>query len=98
MNHKGKIIGACVLIVLLTSTVGSVGVIPKISEPQTLGILEYEPRSHDFGDMFEGELNTTIFEIWTSGGCCELSFDLSWNCPWLDAFRQVVFQMGNMFR
>ena len=86
MNHKGKIIGASVLIVLLTSTVGSVGVIPKISEPQTLGILEYEPRSHDFGDMFEGELNTTIFEIWTSGGCCELSFDLSWNCPWLDAF------------
>lgn len=86
MKSSGKIIGAGVFFILLVSTIGSIGVIPKNSDPQPLGILEYEPRSHDFGEMFEGESNTTIFEIWTSGGCCELSFDLTWDCPWIDAF------------
>jgi hypothetical protein len=86
MRISGKIIGAGVLFILLISTVGSIGITPTNDDPQPLGILEYEPRSHDFGDMFEGEWNTTIFEIWTSGGCCELSFDLSWDCPWIDAF------------
>ena len=86
MKNVGKIGGAGVLFILLISTVGSIGVTPQNEDPQTLGILEYEPRSHDFGEMFEGEINSTIFEIWTSGGCCELSFDLSWDCPWLDAF------------
>ncbi len=86
MKINGKIIGAGMLSLLLISTVGSIGVPPKNDEPQPLGILEYEPRSHDFGEMFEGETNTTIFEIWTSGGCCELSFNLTWDCPWIDAF------------
>lgn len=86
MKIYGKIIGAGVFFLLLVSTVGSIGVTPKNDDPQPLGILEFEPRSHDFGEMFEGETNTTIFEIWTSGGCCELSFDLAWDCPWIDAF------------
>jgi len=86
MKISGKIIGAGVLFILLFSTVGSIGVTPKNNDPQPLGILEYEPKSHDFGDMFEGEINSTIFDIWTSGGCCELSFDLTWDCPWIDAF------------
>jgi hypothetical protein len=86
MKNSGKIFGAGVLFLLLLSTVGSIGVPPHEGNSHPLGILEYEPRSHDFGDMYEGETNTTIFEIWTSGGCCELSFDLTWDCPWIDAF------------
>ena len=86
MKISGKIIGAGILFILIISTVGSIGVTPKNSDPQPLGILEYEPRSHDFGEMYEGEINDTIFDIWTSGGCCELSFDLTWECPWIDAF------------
>jgi hypothetical protein len=66
--------------------VGSIGLTSHINNPHTLGILEYEPKSHDFGDMFEGETNSTIFDIWTSGGCCELIFNLTWDCPWVTVF------------
>lgn len=83
---KIKIIGAGALFALLVANIGSISAIPQNDNPQPLGYLVYEPHSHDFGNMSEGEINSTIFEIWTEGGCCELSFDLSWNCPWIDAF------------
>jgi hypothetical protein len=87
MKYDGKkIIGAGALIILLVMNVGSIGLTSHINNPHTLGILEYEPKSHDFGDMFEGETNSTIFDIWTSGGCCELIFNLTWNCPWVTVF------------
>jgi hypothetical protein len=86
MKISSNIIVVGILFILIISTVGSIGVTPKNDDPQPLGILEYDPRSHDFGEMFEGEINDTIFDIWTSGGCCELSFDLTWECPWIDAF------------
>jgi hypothetical protein len=87
MKYKGKkIIGAGALLLLLIANVGAIGVIPQNRNPQPLGILEYEPKSHDFGNMSEGEINSTTFDIWTSGGCCELIFNLTWNCPWVTVF------------
>ncbi len=87
MKYDGKkIFGAGVLFILLVTNVGSIGLLSQPNDPQPLGILEYEPKSHDFGDMFEGETNTTIFDIWTSGGCCELIFNLTWDCPWITVF------------
>jgi hypothetical protein len=85
-NTVGKIFGAGVLFVLLVSTIGSIGAPFKRSTSQTLGILNYDPQYHDFGDMYEGETNYTIFEIWTSGGCCELTFNLTWNASWITVF------------
>jgi Viral BACON domain len=87
MTYDGKkIIGAGVLILLLVINIGSIGLTSHINDPQPLGILEYEPKSHDFGDMYEGETNSTVFDIWTSGGCCELIFNLTWDCPWVTVF------------
>jgi hypothetical protein len=88
MKHGGKvkIFGAGVFFLLLIATVGSMGVATKKNTPQPLGILEFDPQSHDFGNMSEGEINSTIFDIWTSGGCCELIFNLTWDCEWITVF------------
>ncbi len=85
-SGKGKITAASVVFFLFVSIIGVTTGAPQEHTSQTRGILEYEPRSHDFGNMSEGEINSTIFEIWTSGGCCELIFDLTWNCPWVTVF------------
>jgi len=82
----GKKIGAGVILLLFTSTIGTIAFEPRQHTPQMLGILEYEPKSHDFGNMVAGESNRTNFDIWTSGGCCELIFNLTWNCSWVYVF------------
>lgn len=86
MKHDGKIIGAGIVLLLLCSAFSSIAMTIDQSNPQTRGILEYEPKSYDFGNMSEGETNTTIFNIWTSGGCCELIYELTWSCPWVTVF------------
>jgi hypothetical protein len=96
MTHGGmeKIIGAGVLFILVASTVGSIGIAVPKNTPQPLGILEYDPKSHDFGNMSEGEINSTTFDIWTSGGCCELIFNLTWNCSWVSVFPTTGVSNG----
>jgi Viral BACON domain len=88
MKHGGKIkiFGAGVFFFLLVATTGSIGATLQRNTPQPLGTLEFDPQSHDFGNMTEGETNSTVFEIWTSGGCCELTFNLTWNCTWITVF------------
>jgi hypothetical protein len=85
-EEKRKIIGAGIILLLLGSMIGTINIIAQKNNPQTFGILEYEPKFHDFGNMTEGETNMTEFEIWTSGGCCELIFNLAWTCPWVNVF------------
>ena len=84
-NGYGKIIGAGVLFLLIATTVGSIGVQEK-GNPQPLGIMAYDPVSHDFGNMSEGELNSTVFQIWKTGGCCEVTFNLTCDSPWITVF------------
>jgi hypothetical protein len=88
MKHDGyrKAIGIGILFVLTVSTVGAIGSTSWKNTPQPLGILEYEPKSHDFGKMYQGVVNSTVFEIWTSGGCCELIYNLTWDCSWVTVF------------
>jgi hypothetical protein len=88
MEKNGYItlFGAGVFFLLLVATIGSMGIPLKRNNPQPLGILNYDPQSHDFGNMTEGQTNSTIFYIWTSGGCCELTFNLTWNCSWVTVF------------
>lgn len=78
-----KIFGAGVFFLLLIGTMGSYAVPPN---PPQFGILNYDPQSHDFGNMSEGEINSTIFGIWTSGGCCELTFNLTPTVSWITVF------------
>jgi len=70
----------------MVSTVGAIGNTTWKHTPQPLGILEYEPKSHDFGKMYQGVVDSTVFEIWTSGGCCELIYNLTWDCSWVTVF------------
>jgi hypothetical protein len=86
MKHDKKIIGAGVFFILLFSTfnVTAMNLLPN--NPQPRGYLEFAPQSHDFGNMSEGETNSTQFEIWMSGGCCELIYELTWDCPWVTVF------------
>jgi hypothetical protein len=81
-----KLVGAGVFFLLIGATGLSMGVSQTTNNPQPLGTLEYEPKSYDFGSMHEAETNSTVFEIWTSGGCCELTFNLTWDCPWVTVF------------
>jgi hypothetical protein len=81
-----KIMGAGVVLLLIATTVGSIGVPQQNSNPQPLGILAYDPTSHDFGDMSESEINSTVFQIWKTGGCCEVTFTLECDSPWITVF------------
>jgi PKD repeat protein len=45
-------------------------------------VLSYSPSSHNFGDMCEGETDSTTFEIWNSGSGT-LTYSLSENCGWV---------------
>ncbi|MBN1861699.1 MAG: hypothetical protein JW840_09595 [Candidatus Thermoplasmatota archaeon] len=87
MSQLGKraCIGAGIILLLFGSTIGSITVAGDDILP-LFGILEYDPQSHDFGNMNAGESNYTVFDIWMSGGCCELIFDLDWDCTWVNVF------------
>jgi hypothetical protein len=50
------------------------------------GTLDFYPKSYDFGNVTEGEVNSTTFEIWRAGGCCALEYALSSECEWIEIF------------
>jgi uncharacterized protein YprB with RNaseH-like and TPR domain len=53
-------------------------------EPTDDPTLSISPSTHNFGDMCEGETESTTFEIWNSG-TGTLSYSLSESCSWIDA-------------
>lgn len=59
---------------------------PTDDDNLALGVLEFSPKSHNFGNMTEGKINTTTFEIWRAGGCCSLEYALECNCSWVKVF------------
>lgn len=84
-----RIIEASVISLLILSLLIPIGVSEQNNEMNTLGdreTLEFYPKSHDFGDMYEGEVNSTVFEIWRGGGCCEITYELFWDEFWVDVF------------
>jgi hypothetical protein len=44
--------------------------------------LSYAPESYDFGDVAEGETDSTVFEIWNKGGDV-LTYTLTPECAWV---------------
>jgi hypothetical protein len=48
--------------------------------------LEWSPKSHDFGEMQQGETETAIFEIWRGGACCAITYQLQCDCEWIHVF------------
>ena len=84
-----RIIEASVISLLILSLLIPIGVSEQNNEMNVLGdreTLEFYPQSHDFGDMYEGEVNSTVFEIWRGGGCCEITYELFWDELWVDVF------------
>jgi uncharacterized protein YprB with RNaseH-like and TPR domain len=56
-------------------------------------VLSYLPTSHDFGDMCEGVMGSTTFEIWNSG-TGTLTYTLSESCGWVDVNPASGFSTG----
>jgi len=46
-------------------------------------VFSYDPTSHDFGNMFVDETDSTTFDIWNSG-TGTLTYSLSESCSWVD--------------
>jgi VCBS repeat-containing protein len=51
-------------------------------KPPRVAILSYEPTSHDFGEVDQGETPSTTFEIWNSGNGT-LVYTLTPQCDWV---------------
>lgn len=62
--------------------------IAQITQPKTqpLGILNYDPKEHDFGSLKAGDKDWTIFDIWMTGGCCGVTYSITWEADWIDVF------------
>ena len=48
-------------------------------------VLSYDPTSHDFGEMYEGQADITTFEIW-NGGTGTLYYELTNEASWLEVY------------
>jgi len=51
-----------------------------------LGNLEFFPKSYDFGNIIEGEIYSTNFQIWRGGGCCGLEYSIFSECEFIEVF------------
>jgi hypothetical protein len=51
-----------------------------VVEPQP--ILDYSPTSYDFGNMLEGQTDTTTFDIWNAGDGT-LTYSVTESCGWV---------------
>ncbi|HVQ01271.1 MAG TPA: BACON domain-containing carbohydrate-binding protein [Candidatus Thermoplasmatota archaeon] len=85
-NTNSTIIGAGVVFLLIVSTIGPVCGYQQKNNPQPVGVMTFDPTSHDFGNMSEGQIGTTVFQIWKTGGCCEVTFQLTCDSPWITVF------------
>ena len=56
-------------------------------------MLTYNPISYDFGDMPEGQIANTTFEIWNSG-TGTLSYSFASNCSWIAINPSVGLSNG----
>jgi hypothetical protein len=88
MKHKQMwfIIGSFVLFQMVTSSCDALQHDFNSLENTSFATLEYFPKSHDFGILGGNDTANTIFDIWRGGGCCSLSFWLTWDESWLDIF------------
>jgi hypothetical protein len=50
---------------------------------EPLATLMYAPKSHNFCNLLAGQINSTTFQIWKEGGCCNVDFEMRENCSWL---------------
>jgi VCBS repeat-containing protein len=57
----------------------------QVIKPPSAAILSYEPTSHDFGDVDQGDTASTTFDIWNSGEDT-LTYTLSDPCDWVEVF------------
>lgn len=94
-----KILQTCIIMLIIVSFFGHIGASINNNENVNLGSREelcYEPQSHDFGNMLEGSINNTVFHIWRGGGCCELTYALSWDETWIDVWPTSGVSNGEL--
>ncbi|UCB57888.1 MAG: hypothetical protein JSV67_04575, partial [Thermoplasmatales archaeon] len=83
VDTTGLVVGVYHCDISISSDGGSgvFGVDLEVVDPTP--ILSYSPTFYDFGDMQEGELGSTVFDIWNSG-TSTLTYSLSESCSWVD--------------
>lgn len=57
--------------------------------------LSYAPTSYDFGEVSQGQIRKTTFNIWNSG-CCQLVAELSESCGWVTVNPTIAYSVGQM--
>ncbi len=87
MTH-GKMKIYAISLFCLIATASTIGMAQTASHPQTTsrGLLAYDPKSHDFGNIPIGASVETVFQIWNGGGCCSLTFSISENYSYVSVF------------
>ena len=83
MDKTCRIIGTCFIAAILLV---SYSITSTANDDLEIGrtTCEYEPKNHNFYNMLPGETASTTFEIWKSGSCCQVSYKIIEDCPWLD--------------
>ena len=86
INTTGISIGTHTYGVTIISNGGSgIFTVKVMVIDKTHPYLGYAPESYDFGDMAEGETDSTVFEIWNKGGDL-LTYTLTEECTWIKVF------------
>ena len=82
IDTTGLSLGSHTCDISITSNGGSGTFSIEVNVVEEQPILSYSPSSHNFGDMLEGQTDSTTFEIWNSGAGT-LSYSLSEACSWV---------------
>ena len=82
MEKKIILMFSIVFLLIINIGTGQANTIKKMENSPAFAALSYSPKSHNFGDMEKGIVNSTTFEIWNSG-CCTLSYEITENVDWV---------------
>jgi rhodanese-related sulfurtransferase len=85
-NMRTKIIPFVLTLLLITTSVfmaeAHLSELSKEHMMKPSPLLQINPTSYDFGNMFIGDRDDTTFEIW-NGACCYLVYSITANCTWI---------------
>src|SRR5512137_2109019 len=86
MNQRKILTGIICLICLIAFS--SITLAHPTTQPQPTGrgVLYYDPHAVDFGNVPEGTILNTTFQIWTAGGCCTLTYHFEFNYTYVTVY------------
>ena len=83
MKKQWKIIEIGLIVALIISSYATIST-AEDDDLQVMASLSYEPSEHNFLNMIPGETGSTTFEIWRSGGCCSVNYQILEDISWIE--------------